>query len=325
MVYDTIIIGSGAAGLAGALYGGRYLMSVLVVEGDFGGETATAGTIWNYPGVKGADGFELMVTMKEQAVSVGAQMVDGKVTAITQDGNCFTATISGKEYFSKTIIFANGAERRRLDLPNEKELTGKGVHFCVTCDGPVYMGKTVAIVGGGDASIKGVNLLGEYATKIYLIIRGKEISAEPINLEAMKKLDDKVEILYETSVTDIIGTAKFEKAVLSKSFKGSNALFVEIGAKPDIELAEHLGVALDKDGYIQVDQFMQTNVTGVYAAGDNVNHFGRFKQTITAAALGAVAVTSAYNYQKLHGNLCEIHGQPVPSNSERKPKTVSTN
>lgn len=314
-VYDTVIVGSGAAGYAAALYAGRYLMKTLVIEGEFGGETATAGVIWNYPGVKGADGFELMVAMKEQAQDVGATVVDGRVTRVVNANGCFSVFVGDTEYLGKTIILTNGAERRRLGLPNEHELTSKGVHYCVTCDGPLYGGKVVAIVGGGDASIKGVNMVANYATKIYLIVRGTTLKAEPINLEAMKKLGDKVEILFETEVKEIVGTTKLEKIVLSKPVNGSTelpveALFVQIGTKPDVELAQSIGVSLDSYGYMAVSATMETNVPGVYAAGDNVNLFGSFKQTITAAALGAVAATSAYNYSKAHGNLCEVHWVP---------------
>lgn len=316
-VYDTIIIGSGAAGLAAAIYAGRYLMNVLVAMGEFGGETATAGVIWNYPGMPGADGFDIMSAMKKQARDNNAEFVDGKVTEVKNENNCYTIKIGDKEYFTKTILFAQGAERRRLNLPNEAELKGKGIHYCVTCDGPLYKGKVVAMVGGGDASIKGVNLLGQYATKIYLIVRSDKLKAEPINIEEMKKLGDKVEVLFGTEVKEIIGANKLEKVGLSKEYNGSkdlkiDALFEEIGAKPNVELAQAIGVALDERGYIIVDNGMATNVPGVFAAGDTVNHFGPFKQTITAAAMGAVAATSAYNYYKTHGNLCEIHWRPSP-------------
>ncbi len=323
-VYDLVIIGSGAAGLSAAIYAGRYLMKVLVVEGVFGGETAVAGTIWNYPGVKGADGFDLMQTMKEQAKEVGAKFVNGKVSAVINENNCYTVSIGEKQFFTKTVLFAQGSERRRLGLPNEKELTNKGVHFCTTCDGPLYGGKTVAMVGGGDASVKGVNLLLNYASKIYFIVRGSQMRAEPINVSDMQKNGHgKVEILYDTQVEEIHGSALLEKIVISKEHNGSkelvlDGLFVEIGANPDVALAQSVGVTLDGLGYVAVDNFMQTNVSGIYAAGDAVNHFGGFKQTVTAAALGAVAATSAYNYHKKHGNLCEVHWKTSADLAESK-------
>jgi len=315
MTYDLAIIGSGAAGLSAGLYGGRYRMKIAIFEGEFGGETAKAGAIENYPGFKLIDGYELMEKMREQAEVLGIEYIDGKVTGIKQEGHCFELAVSDKKYQANTIILAIGAERRHLGLPNEKELTGRGVHYCVTCDGPVYSGKKIAMVGGGDASVKGVNLAAEYVAKVLLIVRGKEVIAEPINYEQMKKLGDKVEVLLETEIKEIVGKEKLEKVVLSKQYKGStdlviDGLFVEIGAKPNVELAESLGVKLDEYGYIKVDNMMRTNIDGVFAAGDVVNHFGHFKQDITAAAMGAVAATSAYEDHKIHGDLCVMHAKP---------------
>ncbi|MBI2612312.1 FAD-dependent oxidoreductase [Candidatus Kaiserbacteria bacterium] len=315
-LHDLVIIGSGAAGLAAGIYAGRYGMKVLVLGGEFGGETAKAGNIENYPGFASVDGYELMDAMKKQSEALGIRLVDAKVTAISREGHCFTLEANGKTYNANAVLFAIGAERRRLGLPNEKELTGKGVHYCVTCDGPVYGGKTIAMVGGGDASVKGVNLAAEYVQKIFLIVRGKEVIAEPINFERMKKLGDKVEVLLETSVKEIVGTQKLEKLILSKPYKGSSelvvdGLFVEIGASPQVELAKSLGVELDESGYVKTDNLMRTNVDGVFAAGDVTNHFGRFKQDITAAAQGAVAATSAYEDHKVHGDLCVLHARPV--------------
>lgn len=324
MTYDLIIAGSGAAGLSAAIYSGRYLMKTLVVRGKFGGETATAGQIWNYPGTPGVDGYDLMRAFENQAKDSGTEIINGKVLAARSENGCFTVGVGNlatpgsiKEYDAGTVIFAQGAERRHLGLPNEEELTSKGVHYCVTCDGPVYTGKVVAMVGGGDASIKGVIDLAKYAEKIYLIVRGPSLTRpEPVNLEALDKLGDKVIKIFDTQVMEFIGTSRLEKIVLSKEFNGSkvlamNALFVEIGAKPDISVPVSLGINLDKHGYIEVNNSMETSVPGVFAAGDTVNHFGLFKQTITAAALGAVAATSAYNYHKTHGSLCSLHWKPI--------------
>lgn len=314
MKYDLIIIGSGAAGLSAALYARRYRMETLVIEGEFGGETATAGKIENYPGIVSIDGLELMQAMKKQAEGVGAVFEKGKAEKITTDGNCFTVTVGEKEFQGNTVILAIGSERKHLGLANEKELTGRGVHYCVTCDGPVYNGKTVAMIGGGDSSVKGVNFLSEYAEKIYLIVRGREVTAEPVNLERMNNLTNKVEVLRETEVAEIVGEKMLETLVLSKEYQGSkdlkvDGMFVEIGFDPDKTFAEQLGIELDERGYMKVDNLMRTSVPGVFAAGDATNHFGRFKQDITAAALGAVAATSSYEYHETHGDFCELHGK----------------
>lgn len=315
--YDLIIVGTGAAGLAAALYAGRYKMRVLAIGEKFGGETATAGIIHNYPGAPHADGYELMKTMREQAKELGAELLDGRVTEISGEGGCFTVTVGNKGvYQAGTVLFAIGTERRKLGIPNEKELTGRGVHYCITCDGPLYGGKTIAIVGGGDASVKGLNLAAEYAKKIYLItLNEKELNAEPVNLEQMQKLGDTAEVIFGTTISQIVGEKTLEKIVLSKSYRGAaelviDGLFVEIGALPQTKLPVSLGVALDQRGYMAVTPFMETNVPGVYGAGDIVNLFGSFKQDITAAAMGAVAATSAYNFHKTKGNLCEKHWVP---------------
>ncbi|MBI2573881.1 MAG: FAD-dependent oxidoreductase [Candidatus Wildermuthbacteria bacterium] len=302
--YDVVIIGSGAAGLSAALYAGRAKMRALVIAGDFGGETTSAWTIENYPGILSIDGYELMRTMKKQAENAGVEMKESHVTALEKEGREFLVkTKEGNTLAAHSVILAVGAARRKLNLPREKELTGKGVHYCWTCDGPLYGGKTVAMVGGGDSSVKGVNFLAEYADKIYLISREKELRAEPVNLERMQKLGSKVDVLAETEIREFIGKEKLEKLALSKPFNGSgelavDGLFIEIGFEPNKTLSLQLGVDFDEEGYIKVDNAMRTSVPGVFAAGDATNHFGDFKQDITAAALGAVAATSAYEYVK---------------------------
>lgn len=311
-VYDLIVVGSGAAGLSAAIYAGRYKMKTLVFGDSFGGYTTIAGPIGNYPGYIEVDGFDLMMKMKEQAEALGAQIKDDKVVGVARPDSCFLVTTErGDAYHATAVIFATGSEHRRLGLPNEEALTARGVHYCATCDGPVYGGKTIAMVGGGDSSVKGVNLTAEYAKKIYLITREREIRAEPINQEQMEKLVEagKVEIILENEVAEIVGTEHLEKVMLRLPFNGStelvvDGLFIEIGATPRSNLAKDLGVTLDERGYISVTPMMITNMPGVFAAGDITPLFGGFKQDITAAAMGAVAATSAYQYYKIHGNLC---------------------
>lgn len=303
-MHDLIIAGTGAAGLSAALYAGRYRMKTLVIGDSFGGYTSIAGPIENYPGYLKIDGFDLMMKMKEQAESVGAEIVDARVISIEKrDSQFFVTASNGQTYQAPTFILGTGTEHKRLGLPNEVELTSKGVHYCVTCDAPVYAGKEIAVVGGGDASIKGVNLAAEYAKKIYLIVRGTKLRAEPINHEQLLKFGDKIVILFETEVAEIVGSDMFEKVVLSKPYNGStdlkvDGLFIEIGALPRTELAVQAGVELDDKGYVKPHPLMLTNKEGFYAAGDVMNLFSGFKQDITAACMGAVAATSAFQYFK---------------------------
>ncbi len=313
-IYDLLVIGGGAAGLSAGLYSARYLMKTCVVRGhEPGGETAIASIIENYPGIMAIDGFDLMQVMEEQNKKLGVTLVDGEVTSITKDGHSFTAAIGeGETVVAKTVVLAMGSKRRRLGLPREKELTGHGVSFCATCDAPLYKDKVVAIVGGGDAAVKGANLASLYAKKVYLFARGTKLRAEPINHDLMKQKAN-VEVVFEMEVKEIVGKPNLEKVVLSRPFNGSTelvlgGLFVEIGAEPNTALAKQLGVALDGLGWIEVDPMMQTNVDGVFAAGDIVNETGAFKQDVVAASQGAIAATAA------HHDL-EIHAKPVVKES----------
>ncbi len=301
--YDCIIMGTGAAGLSAGIYAGRYNMKTLIIGKDFGGQTSWAGTIENYPGFKEIDGYELMNKMKEQAESVGAKIVDGEIEKIEKKENCFNIFTKKETYHASSVVLALGSEHRKLGLKNEEELTGRGVHYCITCDGPVYGGKTIAVVGGGDAAVKGASLAAEYAEKVYLIVRGEKLRADPINQEKLDRLEDKIEIIFNTNIKEIIGEDKLEKVVLDKEHNGSkdlvlDGIFIEIGAIPNVLPVASLELTLDGDGHIEVDSKMNTNVSGVYAAGDIMNLFGHFKQDITAAATGAMAATSAYDYYK---------------------------
>ncbi|MBI4175202.1 FAD-dependent oxidoreductase [Candidatus Berkelbacteria bacterium] len=318
-VFDVFIVGSGAAGLSAGMYAARYQLKTIVVGKELGGETTTAWTIENYPGFTAIDGFDLVQKMKEQTEANGVQVQGGDVTAIRQDGGCFTLESSLGRYQAKSIILANGTLRRHLNLPKEQELTGKGIHYCATCDAPLYKDRVIAIVGGGDASIKGANLAKRYSSKIYLIVRGDKLSGEPANLAALKGAPN-VAVLYETSVAAIVGDQKLEKIILSKEYQGSNelvidGLFIEIGADPNNELAKQLGCELDEKSYVKVDNLMKTNVPGIFGAGDSTNFFGSFKQVITAAAQGAVAATSAYQYVQTNPMTCSLHAKPVPISS----------
>src|SRR3989338_6186278 len=316
--YDTIIVGGGAAAYAAAIYGARYNLKVLLVEREFGGETALAGKIENYPGFTAVDGFELMQKMKEQAVGVGVQAVDGDVGLVKNEYHCFEIKIGGKIYQGKTIILATGSEYRKLGLPRQDELKGKGVHYCVTCDGPLFKGKVVGIVGGGDSAVKGANQLSEMgAGHVYLIVREDNINrAEPINRERLAKKKN-VTVLYSTEVKELIGKKFIDAARLSKPFQGKDivelrGLFVAIGSVPRGELPKALGVKLDERNQIDVDpRTMKTSVDGVFAAGDVTNASGSFKQIVTGAAQGAMAATSAYNDVQNHPNVCVLHAVPA--------------
>ena len=310
--YDVILVGQGAAAFAAALYSARYQVETLVVGETFGGETATGGLIESYPGYVGIDGFELMINMKEQVIRYGVKVVDERVEAIARNGDCFNVRTNEDTYQGTAVILAVGRERRKLGLPHEDEWTGKGVSFCATCDAPLYREKVAAVVGGGDAAVKGAVLLGKYATKVYVIYRGERFTRpEPVNLQRLRESPN-VEPIFGTNIVELQGVDGLTGVLLDQQHNGSlelnlDGLFLEIGADPRIELARDLGVELNERNEIKVDREMRTNVHGIFAAGDVADASGDLKQTITAAAQGAVAATAAYAHVSAHPDACAVH------------------
>ena len=311
--YDVLIIGQGAAAFAAALYAARYQMNTIVVGELFGGETATGGLIENYPGYPEIDGYDLMMKFREQAEKYDVPIVDDKVESIDHTGHCLEAmTATGETYRSAAVVLAVGRERRKLGLPNEDEWTGKGVSFCSTCDAPLHRGNTVAVVGGGDAAVKGAVLLSKYAEKVYIVYRGAAFTRpEAANLRLLNESAN-VRRLFNTNVIELSGDDGLSGILLDQAVDGSanlavDGLFIEIGADPRTELARQLGADLNDKDEIIVDKQMGTNVHGVFAAGDVTDAGGDLKQTLTAAAQGALAATAAYAYVSEHPEACEVH------------------
>ena len=317
--FDVAIAGQGAAGYAAALYAARYQIRAAVFGGSFGGETATGGLIENYPGFPEIDGFELMMKFREQAEKYEVPIIGEDVASIVNNDGCFVLTTSeGSDYQAGTVVIAVGRERRKLGLPHEDEWTGRGVSFCSTCDAPLHRGNVVAVVGGGDAAVKGSVLLGKYARQVYVIYRRDRFTRpEAVNLRQMEESPN-VQPVFNTNVVELTGEDGLSGIVLDNPLNGSrrldvDGLFIEIGADPRTELARQLGVKLNALEEIEVDSQGRTNVPGVFAAGDVTDASGDLKQTITAAAQGAVAATAAYEHISAHGNPCALHalGQKV--------------
>ncbi|MBI4434615.1 FAD-dependent oxidoreductase [Candidatus Uhrbacteria bacterium] len=350
--YDVLIIGSGAAAYAAAIYARRYNLSVGIVAKMFGGYTATAGVIENYPGTPKIDGYELMEKMKAQAVDeLGTEIIEGEATIVKNEYHCFQVQSSeGRVQSSehgtlllqaKTLILATGMEHRSLNLPRENEYKAKGVHYCATCDGPVYRGKPVAVVGGGDSAVKSANQLADMgAAHVSLIVREDNVDrAEPINRDRLMERVSagKMDVFYGTEVREYVGGPPLEAVRLER--RGGvtsppigrsdghrttptgdsdldvlpvNAVFIEVGATPRNALAKELGVILNPRGEVHVDPItMATNVDGVFACGDLTDASGSFKQIVTGAAQGAIAATSAYKDISQHGRACEMHAVAI--------------
>ena len=311
--HNVLIVGQGASAYAAALYAARYQIRPILFGGVFGGETATGGLIENYPGYAEIDGFDLMMKFRGQAEKHQVPIVDENVAKIEKVGEHFQATTTeGAIYTGVSVILGVGRERRRLGLEHEQEWTGKGVSFCSTCDAPLHRGNTVGVVGGGDAAVKGAVLLGKYADQVYVIYRQDRFSRpEATNLQQLEAQSN-VHTIFNTSVVELTGADGLEGVVLDREYQGSRemklqGLFIEIGADPRVELPKQLGLALNDVDEVIVDKHGATSVEGVFAAGDLTDASGDLKQTITAAAQGAVAATSAYEFVSTHPNRCAVH------------------
>ena len=301
-IYDTIIIGGGSSGFSTAMYAGRLNLKTLVICENVGGTLAIAGKIENWPGIKSIDGYELVEQIKEHAKEYDIEIVEKKVISVEKKKDNFFVKVDGSQYETKTVVFATGTKVRKLGVPGEEQYANKGVHYCALCDGPLYKGKILGVVGGSDSAIKEALFLADYGSKVYIIYRGDKLRAEPVNMKRVEQKikDKKIEVLYDTNITEILGNGKkVNKIVLDKSYKQSkeldiDGLFVEIGHIPLSDLAKSVGVKLNDKNEIIIDRSAKTNVSGIFAAGDVVDT--SFKQAITGSAEGILAAYVAYEY-----------------------------
>ncbi len=302
--YDVIIIGSGCAGYAAAMYSGRFNLKTLLLGDNAGGKITLTNVVENYPGFIRTTGTELTEKLRNHAMDYKnfVKMKQERVASIKKRGGCFFAeTDEGREYSSKTIILATGTRDRKLNIPGEKEFEKKGVHSCALCDGPFLKGKTVGVVGGSDSAAKEAMLLTQWAKKVYIIYRGKKIRPEPINFQRVKDLarKGKIEIINNTNVTEIKGDKTVTGVILDRPYKGSkkfklDGVFISIGAEPRSALAEKIGALLNEKKEIIINKSSQTNIKGLYAAGDVTD--SEFKQAITGVAEAVAASYSAYRH-----------------------------
>lgn len=303
--WDLVIIGAGPAGLSASLYASRYGIKHAIIGISPGGLIAEGHKVDNYLGVEGLSGFELSQKMLEHVKKYSPEMINGEVILIKKIENkhFFEIKIQEKgDILAKAIILATGTKRRQLGVPGEKELEGRGVSYCATCDGFFYKNKTVAIVGGGNSAAGAAVHLSQVANKVFLIYRKAELPAEEYwkNLLAENK---KVEIIYNANVLEIGGKEKVEKIKLDKDVNSQkeillDGLFIEVGSDPSWDFAQDLRLKTDEGGYLKIGEDGITNIEGVWAAGDITTGSNKFRQAITAAAEGAIAARSAFNYLK---------------------------
>jgi len=299
-MYDLVIIGSGPAGLTAAIYSARYTLNTLVIGGSPGGQVAESGRVENYPGFKRISGLDLTKRILDQVNAFGVPVKRGEVSKIEKNISEFRVLANGDEYRSTAVLLALGVKPRKLGVPGEERLLGKGVSYCALCDAPIFTGDTVAMVGGGDSALDGALELSEHAEKIYVINRSNNFSAKPDFVRRAKE-NEKITMITERNVTEVAGQSRVESVKLDKAWQGKKELavdgfFVEIGYVPDRSLPESLGLDLDETGYIVVSVEMETNKEGVFAAGDVTTKSAGMKQIVCACSEGAIAARSVYRY-----------------------------
>lgn len=294
--YDVIVIGAGPAGYTASLYASRANLKVLCFEGwQPGGQLTTTTTVENYPGFeKGVDGNKLMQEMKNQAAQFGTVYITKDVTKVDFSSQPLKVYEKDNEYQAKAVIIATGAKPRKLGLESESRLWAKGVSSCATCDGFFYREKTVAVIGGGDSAMEEGTFLTKFATKVYIINRSDSFKASKIMLDRAKA-NEKIEILTGKVVDEVLGEEKVTGLRLKDSASGETSelpldgMFLAIGHLPVTELFE--GMEKDDLGYLIHKENTMTNMAGVFAAGDCVDH--RYRQAVTAAGMGCEAAIDA--------------------------------
>ncbi|MBN2829334.1 MAG: thioredoxin-disulfide reductase [Candidatus Cloacimonetes bacterium] len=297
MNYDVIIIGAGPAGLSAAVYAARGELKTAVFDkGIEGGQMNLTDEIENYPGFENVvTGYEMGMKMKAQAEKFGAEFKYEEITAVSLDGYCKIVETANATYCARALIIATGASPRRLNIPGEARLTGRGVSYCAVCDGALYRDKVVAVIGGGDSAVEEAMFLTKFAKKVYLIHRRSELRAEKV-IQNRAFANDKIEFIWDTVPNEIEGDPTVQNLKLfnrkeNRAFElPVQGVFIYVGILPNNNLFESR-LDLDEAGFVKTNELMQTKLPGVYVAGD-LRH-KPLRQVVTAAADGGIAGWSA--------------------------------
>jgi len=294
---ELIIIGGGPAGLTAAIYATRAKLNMLLLEDQIlGGQVRNSYTIENYPGFKKVSGSELADLMQQQAEELGAEIDEfDMVERVDFSGDVKIVETNNYIYKTDTVIIATGAIPRKLPIPNEEKFSGKGIHYCAVCDGAMYEGKIIGVVGGGNSALEEALFLTKFASKVYMIRRYDYFKGEKATIEEVMN-HPKIEVLFNKDLVNVEGNNFMEKAIIKDSIDGTeeempmDAVFGFIGTEPK---TDHFKGQIDlTDGkYIKTDESMRTNVKGVFAAGDVREK--EFRQITTAVADGTIAALQA--------------------------------
>lgn len=297
---DLMIIGGGPAGLTAAIYAARAKMNMVLLESQMlGGQVRTSFTIENYPGFKTVKGDELSDLMAEQAKELGASMEKfSQITNVTLSDDEKVVETKKYTYKPKALIISTGATPKKLPIPNEEKFSSKGVHYCAVCDGAIYEGSVVAVVGGGNSALEEALFLTKFASKVIMIRRKDFFKGEKSTIDEVLN-HPKVEVMYNWDLVNVDGEQFVEKAFVKNTQTGEekeiavSAVFGYIGTEPKTELFKEY-LKLTAGGYIIADENMQTNIKGVYAAGDVREKV--FRQITTAVSDGTIAALAAEKY-----------------------------
>jgi thioredoxin reductase (NADPH) len=297
---NVIILGSGPAGLTAALYAARSNLNPLVITGqDLGGQIATTTDVENFPGFpEGLTGPQLTELMQKQAERFGARLEFDSIVSIDLKQLPFRLKGDNAEYEAKSVIIATGASPRKLGVPGEKELVGRGVSYCATCDGFFFRNKELIVVGGGDSALQEGLFLTKFATKVQIVHRRDSLRAGPV-LEERAQKNDKVSFIWNSVITEIQGDGAVKAARIKnvqtgeESIKPVDGVFVYVGHIPSTAIFKGQ-LAMDEEGYLTVDGRLHTSIPGVFAAGES--HDRWFRQAVTSAGYGCMAAMEVDKY-----------------------------
>ena len=315
-IYDLLILGGGPAGLAAAVYGGRAELKTAVLEAEFsGGQAARTHELVNYPGFgMGTSGLDIAIKFENHAREFGAEIINDRAGQVDLKANPKKITgLSGTQYLARAVIIAAGSRPRLLNVPGEEKFTGRGVSYCATCDGAFYKNKEVIVVGSGDSALIAAVFLTRFASKVKVVVSHAEgglVANQRVIEQA--NANDKIVWLWQSVCKEIVGVDKVEGVVLENPATGErhtencDGVFCLIGYQPSTEM---FGGELDlsKSGHIITDEKMQTNIPGIYAAGDIREKY--LRQVVTAAADGVIAATAAENYLAMQSTLTELQSK----------------
>jgi thioredoxin reductase (NADPH) len=310
--HQVVIIGSGPAGLTAAIYTARANLSPLVIEGEPsstsdqpGGQLMLTTEVENFPGFpEGIMGPELMMRCREQAARFGAEFLTAKATAVDFSERPFKVWVRDDLHTADSIIVSTGAQSLMLGLEAEQRLLGHGLSTCATCDGFFFRGQEIAVVGGGDSAIEEASFLTKFASKVHLLVRRNELRASKI-MQERAHANEKIEIMWNTVVDDLVGTDKLEGAIIRDTQTGATStlpvtgLFVAIGHRPNTDLFKGV-LDMEDNGYLITQAGSSyTNIDGVFACGDVQDH--TYRQAITAAGSGCMAAIDCERWLEAHG------------------------